>query len=243
MPEQPADKKELTLGAKLIRYGGLLFIIVAACVGLINFVYSMTKEKILAAQKEKMMKGVRAIFNLVPKNPNDKEEVEKIKKEAEKIRKRINVEYGKNRKTTFYDYEGKVACVVKPGGYDGPITMIVGYSPAEDLVLGIYIVSHTETPGFGARLTEKKQGKSLIGRVIGEDVSPPTALDNQTDMLVFQQPYYNKPASVFGPGDIANCQEVDGITSATISSQAVYTGVREAIAILKRYDPEKGVVK
>ncbi|MHC4661653.1 MAG: FMN-binding protein [Planctomycetota bacterium] len=229
MPEQPpqVEKTELTLGSKIVRYGGILFMIAAVCVLLINLVYSMTKDRILEEQKKKIMKGVCAIFNM----PLE---------QASTVTEHKKVAIGGNQKTDFFSHDGKLACTVKPIGYDGPITMIVGYMPADDTVLGIYVVSHTETPGFGARFMEKKQGKSIIGYVIGEEVAPPTALDNQTGFLKFQQPFYNKPAKVFEPADIGECADIDGITGATISSQAVYTGVRTAIALLKRFDPEKG---
>ena len=50
--------------------------------------------------------------------------------------------------TAVYAAEAGYAVQVAPGGFDGPVTMMVGVS--EGKVTGISVISHTETPGLGA---------------------------------------------------------------------------------------------
>lgn len=80
-------------------------------------------------------------------------------------------------------------------GYAGPVSTMVGVSPAGE-ILGVFVVEQTETPSFFARLEEKEFFAVFVGK---------------------------SAASPFRLGE-----DVDGVTRATITSQAVVTAVREA---------------
>ena len=95
------------------------------------------------------------------------------------------------------------ALEVKPGGFDNTITMMVGVG-FDGNVLGISIVSHTETAGLGAVAAAKTSaGEAFRGQFVGKSGSVLVTKDGGT---------------------------VEAITGATITSRAVCDGVNAALA-------------
>ncbi|MBE6951094.1 MAG: RnfABCDGE type electron transport complex subunit G [Ruminococcaceae bacterium] len=95
------------------------------------------------------------------------------------------------------------ALEVGPGGFDNTITMMVGVDP-EGNVLGISIVSHTETAGLGAvAAANTSAGEAFRGQFVGTSGSVAVSKDGGT---------------------------LDAITGATITSRAVCAGVNAALA-------------
>lgn len=96
---------------------------------------------------------------------------------------------------------------VLPKGYGGEITVLVGIS-LDGKVTGLKVVSHNETPGLGANATKDS----------------------------FQAQFNNKqieiPLTVVKGGS-AGDSEVQAITGATITSEAVTDGVNYAIQMFK----------
>ncbi len=92
------------------------------------------------------------------------------------------------------------AVMVSSGGYGGEILLTVGMDT--DLkVTGIDIISHSETPGLGAKCVKDEFKNQFIGKDADIQVVKSGAEDNQ----------------------------IDAITSATITSKAVTAGVNCAI--------------
>lgn len=96
------------------------------------------------------------------------------------------------------------AVMVSPNGYGGEISMAVGVDN-ELKVTGVDIISQSETAGLGAKCTKKEFKDQFIGKTENIEVSKKGAKDN----------------------------EIDAISSATITSQAVTTGVNSAINSVK----------
>ncbi|MDD3298705.1 MAG: FMN-binding protein [Firmicutes bacterium] len=46
------------------------------------------------------------------------------------------------------------AYVAEGGGFQGMIGLMVGVDPEQEIITGVKILSHSETPGLGARITE-----------------------------------------------------------------------------------------
>ncbi len=92
------------------------------------------------------------------------------------------------------------AVMVSPNGYGGAISMTVGVD-LELKVTGVDIISQSETPGLGAKCVEDDFKNQYIGKSKGITVSKSGAKDN----------------------------EIDAISSATITSNAVTLGVNTAI--------------
>ena len=101
-----------------------------------------------------------------------------------------------------YASETGYAVEVTPGGFDNTITMMVGIDKAGK-VLGISIISHTETAGLGA--------VAAAGTPSGE---------------AFRDQFVGASGSVAVTKDAG---QIDAITGATITSRAVCDGVNAAL--------------
>ena len=104
-----------------------------------------------------------------------------------------------------YASETGYAVEVTPGGFDNTITMMVGVDKAGS-VLGISIISHTETAGLGA--------VAAAGTPAGE---------------AFRNEFVGATGSVAVTKDGG---EIDAITGATITSRAVCVGVNAALEVV-----------
>ena len=94
------------------------------------------------------------------------------------------------------------AIEVTPGGFDNTITMMVGVDKAGN-VLGISIISHTETAGLGAvAAAETPAGIAFRDQFVGTSGSVSVSKDGG---------------------------EMDAITGATITSRAICVGVNAAL--------------
>ena len=103
------------------------------------------------------------------------------------------------------------AVQVSPVGFDGPITLMVGVD-TEGNVLGISVISHTETAGLGAvAAAENAKGQAFRDQFIGASGQMALTKDGG---------------------------EVDAITGATITSRAVCKGVSAALACVEKLQQE-----
>ena len=104
-----------------------------------------------------------------------------------------------------YKGENGYAVEVLPSGFDNTITMMVGID-FEGKVLGISVVSHTETAGLGAVAAENtSKGEAFRAQFVGKTGSVAVSKDGGA---------------------------IDAITGATITSRAVCTGVNGALAVI-----------
>ena len=102
-----------------------------------------------------------------------------------------------------YKGENGYAVEVAPGGFDSTITMMVGVDP-EGKVLGISIISHTESAGLGAvAAASNSAGQAFRDQFVGLS------------------------------GSVAVGDNIDAITNATITSRAVCDGVNAALACVR----------
>ena len=112
--------------------------------------------------------------------------------------------------SVVYKGENGYAVQVAPVGFNGAITMMVGVD-FDGNILGISVISQTETAGLGAVCAEKTSK--------GED---------------FRNQYVGKSGeiTVIKSGTPAD-NEIVAISGATISSKAVTTGINAALACVK----------
>ena len=105
--------------------------------------------------------------------------------------------------SAVYKSDKGYAVEVNPAGFGGTITMMVGVD-TEGKILGIAVVSHAETAGLGDVAAAKTSaGEAFRGQFVGQSGSVGTAKR--------------------GTGTL------DAITGATITSEAVCTGVNAAL--------------
>ena len=101
-----------------------------------------------------------------------------------------------------YASDNGYAIEVTPAGFDNTITMMVGVDKAGN-VLGISIISHTETAGLGAvAAAGTPAGEAFRGQFVGASGSVSVTKDGGT---------------------------MDAITGATITSRAICVGVNAAL--------------
>ena len=106
----------------------------------------------------------------------------------------------------YQDFATGYAVAVAPNGFGGAITMMVGISN-EGKVLGLSIISHAETPGLGAvAAANTDKGAAFRGQFAG---------------LV--------SGITIGSGE----NQIDSLSGATISSQAIVNGVNAALDCVK----------
>ena len=106
-----------------------------------------------------------------------------------------------------YASETGYAVEVTPGGFDNTITMMVGVDK-DGKVLGISVVSHTETAGLGAvAAAGTPAGEAFRGQFVGASGSVAVTKDGG---------------------------EMDAITGATITSRAVCAGVNAALEVVAK---------
>ena len=176
--------KQETTVKYVLRLALTLFIItavVAACLAAVN---GVTKPRIEAAKAAKTQQAIEAVL------PGGGEEVTGYTDETGTVSK-------------VYGSDTGYAVEVSPSGFGGPITMMVGVSK-DGQVLGISLVSQTETAGLGAVAAAKTTaGEQFRGQYTGKTGTLAVTKDG---------------------GDI------DAITGATITSRAVTSGVNAALA-------------
>ena len=108
--------------------------------------------------------------------------------------------------STVYASETGYAVEVQPMGFDNTITMMVGIDKAGQ-ILGIQVISHTETAGLGAVAAAKTSaGEAFRGQFVGMGGNLAVTKDGGA---------------------------VDSITGATITSRAICNGVNAALACVK----------
>lgn len=169
----------------ILKLTSILFTITAVVAALLAGANALTKDRIAAAETEKLQ---QAISQVLPGG----ESAQKIDYIAE----------GDSDVKVIYKNENGYAVQVETAGFGGTITMMVGIS-FDAKVLGVQIVSHSETPGLGAKAASDSDFRdSFIGLGTRIQVSKDGG-------------------------------EADTLTGATITSRAVAEGVNTALVAVK----------
>lgn len=159
----------------------LITAVVAAALAGVN---GVTKDRIAAVQAEKINEAIGALF---PESTN--------------VRQLTQGEYADETGTitAVYAAQGGWAMEVRPSGFGGEITLMVGVDSTFS-VTGVQVIAHAETPGLGAVAADKTSaGEAFRNSFVGL-------------------------SGTLGVGDI------DALSGATITSQAIVDGVNAALA-------------
>ena len=168
----------------VLRLALTLLIITAVVAALLAAVNSVTAPVIARLNAEKTQQAIETVL------PGGfEEELSSFDKQGGLVSK-------------VYKGANGYALEVKPGGFDNTITMMVGVDN-EGNVLGISVVSHTETAGLGAVAAAKTSaGENFRGQFVGQSGSVSVAKDGG---------------------------EIEAITGATITSRAICVGINAAL--------------
>ena len=169
----------------ILRLSVTLLVITGLMAAALAGVNKITAPKIAALKEAKTQEAIQAVL------PGGGQE--------------LAVPEGNPLVSALYGSETGYAVEVTPAGFDNTITMMVGID-LEGKVLGISIISHTETAGLGAVAAAKTSaGEAFRGQFAGLTEAAVTKDGGQ----------------------------VDAITGATITSRAVCDGVNAALDCVK----------
>lgn len=188
-------------------YGSLLAIVVVICAGLAGV--SMLGEELerarAAADESRSRRWIGSVFDGLRDefSPTDLIEI------ADPVR------FGRSDPVAVYTVrrEGRAVAtairLVAPGGYHGDIELALAVA-GNGAVIGIRVLSHAETPGFGDVIGERDA--DWIAAFRGRSLEHP-------------QPDRWRLRSDGG--------DIDGISGATITASAVVSGVFQALNIIE----------
>ena len=178
---------------KTLKLGVILLLVCAVSAGVLSSVYSVTSKIIGARKAEEQARSMQIVLpQATDFNALSPEEVARFT--ADPKFAEIDAIYTGAANGQVLG----IVARVRPAGYGGPITMLVGLG-ADMTVKGLQVMSHSETPGLGSEITNKSWQEQFIGK----GASGPLAV--------------NKDGG-----------EITAISSATISSRAVVRGVNAA---------------
>ena len=164
----------------------LTLLLITAVVALaLAGVNSITKDRIAAIQAEKTQKAIEQVL------PGGYDRtITEFEDETGLVQ-------------TIYASGKGYAVEVTPSGFDNTITMMVGVD-MEGKVLGISVISHSETKGLGeVAAAQSAKGEAFRGQFVGQSGELAVSKDGGT---------------------------IEAITGATITSRAVTAGVNAALA-------------
>lgn len=106
-----------------------------------------------------------------------------------------------------------VAVKASEQGYGGPVRVLYGYDPDQELITGLTILESKETPGLGDRITEESFLKKF---------------NNLEASLNPGENALTHPITFVKSGEKTKPWQVEGISGATISSKAVVHAVGQS---------------
>jgi H+/Na+-translocating ferredoxin:NAD+ oxidoreductase subunit G len=169
----------------ILKIAVILFVVCGLAAGSLSFVNLATKDRIAAFAKEEKIAAMRKIFP-----------------DAESFTERPAANGGE---VTVWDAVRGGATIgsvhlLKPLGYSGTVELMFGEDAAGALT-GVQVLSHTETPGLGAKITTSAWTGQFKGKT--------------RNQVVLKK---DDPAGA-----------IDAIAAATISSRAVTRAIHDAM--------------
>ena len=177
-----------TFGNMVLVLSGICLV----CSALLGTVYAVTKAPIEASELAKVNAAISAVTPAFDNIPS--EDVRTLDGGAQI--------YPSRKGGEIVGYAIKVST----SGFGGPLTIMVGFTP-DGTVYNTSVISHSETPGLGAKLVD-------------ENCAPRVQVNGKN-------PATNK-ISVSKDGG-----EIDAITASTITSRAFLKGVNAAYEVFK----------
>lgn len=200
---------------KGMHYPLVLAVIAALCVAGIDVVYSNVAENIKIADEKKALEAVCCIY----KNCTA-EQMEKVEAEYE------------GESVTWFRCPAGYAVIASAPGFDGPIAVMAGWDRKLEVLNGIYVLSHTETPGLGGNLN-----------LVNSENTWWNVITFTTKDETGKRPDFQEQFRGLSFGDVKLKQDsgkVDAITAATITSRAVVNAVRKSHEILTEIISKQG---
>lgn len=177
---------------QITRPAAILLSITLVASGLLGVVSELTKEPIAIQNEKTQVEAMQAVYP-------DAENFEEIQLSEEQTSTSVAAAYNAVKGSDTVGYVVNVT----PSGFGGALSIMVGVD-LEGVITGVKVMSHSETPGLGARSTEEGEG-SLCYQFIGKSGNLAVTKDGG---------------------------EIQAITSATVTSRAVTSGVNDALNLV-----------
>ena len=189
----------------MIKYGLILLIICFIASGLLSGVFMFTSPKI-NAQKAREQK--EAFANVMPLAQAFKE----VKQDSEVL---YYIGYKDKSEKEIAGY----VFLTTAKGYSSAIEIMAGIDDSGKIT-GIKILTQAETPGLGARIDEVLSDKTLFG-------PKQKTKQAQPQEAWFQKQFKGKPVQDLVVAKEKTDKNIQAITGATITSEAVTKAVKE----------------
>jgi electron transport complex protein RnfG len=173
---------------------GVFLLVVAGLAGLcLGYVNGVTSPVIDQQKEQEKVDSFKEVYSRAQEVKN---ETQQYLKDPASLIKEINVAY-KNGAPVGVIYN------VESAGYGGTIRTMVAFDIATQKITGVKVLSHSETPGLGARSTEDFFRARFEGKGVAESLE-----------VVKQGP--------------ASDNQVQAITAATVTSKSIVSGINAA---------------
>lgn len=187
------------------KLGLFLGMVAAVASGLLSLVYTSTAGAIAVNQQKKTNAALEQVLPDFDNIPSDETKtIDSVKGWPVKF-------YIARKGDDVVGYAGEV---VTPEGFSGDVTVMVGLD-SDGSVRKVIVTKHTETPGLGTAITDRKLQKTIVDVLKGgaESVGlPPNKYLDQ---------YEGRKATGTPWAVVKDGGDVDAKTGATISSRAV----------------------
>ncbi len=132
----------------VLRISLVLLIICSLTAAAVALVYAVTYEKADENQKMVQQQAIETIFG------------EGIEIESADISSELQAAF-----TVTKDGEQIGVCaLVRGAGFGGDMDVMVGFVPDGSAIVGVQVVSHSETPGLGSRVSESEYLAKYVGK-------------------------------------------------------------------------------
>ena len=145
-----------------IRLGLILLIITVVSAGILAASNELTKDKIAQIEMESSLGAITEIFN--PGDTFEQTEDSKLEEIISEVPSVLEV-------LEVYTGDSISGYSIKTfgSGYGGDVVVATGFS-TEGQVVGVRILEHSETPGFGANAEKPEYTDRFIGKAADEEI-------------------------------------------------------------------------
>ncbi len=152
------------MNSKVIMHNLPLLVITLVCVLFIHFLHTISSERISDNKKRAALEAINEVLTLAYDND--------VFTDTRTIAVPTSINPAGNISVYYARQNGQVQALamlpVVAKGYSGPISLLVGMNK-DGSISGVHVMSHTETPGFGADIHQDKSdwltmfsGQSLL---------------------------------------------------------------------------------
>lgn len=180
-----------------LKLGLILFLITGICVGLLGVVNQMTLPIIEANNLKLEQESMKQLLS-------EADHFIQVDTISDSMIKKVFVAQSSSNRVGYI-------VNVEPKGYGGTIGLLIGIDQ-NNVIKGVKILKHSETPGFGAN----------------------------ADKPDFINQYVGKQDSLKVTKTTPKADEIQAITGATITSTAITEGVNAATNYIKNHQDEWG---